>query len=85
MTTTRQRSEDGGRLRLALSIAEATVEAGVGRDSIYQAIRTGALVAKKYGRRTIILRRDLDRFLNSLPNIHDRQPGDPTQKTKSTE
>jgi hypothetical protein len=36
-------ARDGRRLRLALSVAEASVEAGVGRDHIYGAIREGRL------------------------------------------
>lgn len=57
-----------GHHKIGLTIAEATVEAGVGRDLIYKAIRSGDLVAKKFGRRTIIRRADLDAFLASLPN-----------------
>lgn len=61
--------DDCGHGRLGMNVTEAGFVAGVGRDSIYKAIRSGDLVAKKYGRRTIIRRCDLDRFLASLPNL----------------
>lgn len=55
------------RLRMALSVAEAAVEARVGRDQIYAAIRGGRLEARKWGRRTIITQEAFDRFLKELP------------------
>jgi len=57
------------RRKLALSVAEAAVEAGVGRDQVYGAIRNGNLVARKWGRRTIIRCVDLDSFLAALPPL----------------
>ena len=36
-------------------------------NKIYQAVRTRALIARKLGRRTIILRDDLLNWLNALP------------------
>jgi excisionase family DNA binding protein len=53
--------------REGLSIAEACAVAGVGRTKLYQAISDGSLQARKYGKRTIILRGDLRAFLESLP------------------
>jgi excisionase family DNA binding protein len=52
-----------------LSIAEACTVAGIGRTKIYQAISSGELKARKYGKRTIILRRDLEAFLAALPVV----------------
>ena len=40
---------------------------GLGRDTIYKAIHTGRLPARKLGRRTIVLASDLQAFLESLP------------------
>jgi excisionase family DNA binding protein len=60
--------EDEGR-RLALSVAEAAIEAGVGRDQVYAAIRDGRLQARKWGRRTLITCEAFDRFLNGLPSL----------------
>jgi excisionase family DNA binding protein len=54
---------------MAMSVAEAAAEAGIGRDSIYDGIRAGALEARKLGRRTIITRDALQRFLEKLPAL----------------
>jgi excisionase family DNA binding protein len=54
--------------REALSIAEACAMAGIGRTKIYEAISGGKLPARKFGKRTLILRDDLRRFLESLPS-----------------
>jgi excisionase family DNA binding protein len=59
----------GQRRRMALSIAEAAAEAGVGRDHIYGAIRDGRLEARKLGRRTLITYDALHRFLHQLPAL----------------
>jgi excisionase family DNA binding protein len=60
------------RRKLALSVAEAAVEAGVGRDQIYAALRDGRLEARKWGRRTLITYEALERFINSLPALQLR-------------
>ena len=53
----------------ALSIADACEMAGVGRSTIYAAIADGRLKARKLGRRTLILRDEMTRFLVALPEI----------------
>lgn len=55
--------------REGLSIPEACAVAGVGRTKIYEAIEDGRLKARKLGKRTIILRTDLQDFLQTLPVI----------------
>ena len=55
--------------REGLSIGEACGIAGIGRTKIYEAIAEGKLKARKYGKRTIILRHDLNAFLLSLPVV----------------
>ena len=57
------------RQKLALSVAEAAVEAGVGRDQVYAAIRDGRLEARKWGRRTVITYDALQQFLANLPRL----------------
>jgi len=52
---------------LAYSIAEASEISRIGRTSIYEAISSRELVARKYGRRTVILADDLRRWLQNLP------------------
>jgi excisionase family DNA binding protein len=58
--------------RAAYSIPQICALTGLGRDSIYTAIRNGRLVARKYGKRTLITDGDLLAFLNSLPTIHPK-------------
>jgi excisionase family DNA binding protein len=55
--------------KIAFSVDEAAMRAGLGRDRIYAAIRNGDLVARKYGRRTLITSEALQRFLNGLPPL----------------
>jgi excisionase family DNA binding protein len=49
------------------SIVEAARTANIGRSTVYEAIKAGRLVARKMGRRTIILDRDLQAWLSTLP------------------
>jgi excisionase family DNA binding protein len=58
--------------KLAYTISELPKLTGVGRSRLYQAISSGTLVAKKLGRRTIVLSSDLERFLNTLPCVTNR-------------
>lgn len=53
--------------KLGFSIEEAVEFSGIGRTRIFAAINAGQLVARKFGRRTVILRRDLESFLDELP------------------
>lgn len=55
--------------REGLSISEACNVAGIGRTKLYEAISDGALRARKYGKRTIILRSELQSFLSALPMV----------------
>jgi hypothetical protein len=52
--------------KIAYSINELTQILPLGRTSIYAEIAKGNLVAKKIGRRTLILSGDLERFLGNL-------------------
>ncbi len=56
----------------ALTIPETCEETRLGRTKIYEAIREGLLIARKFGRKTLILRSDLRQFLNALPSATDR-------------
>lgn len=53
--------------REGLSVSQACFVAGIGRTKLYSAIATGDLVARKFGKRQIILRDDLWQFLEGLP------------------
>jgi excisionase family DNA binding protein len=54
---------------LGLSIAQACELSGIGRTSVYAAIKRGDLVARKCGRRTVIIANDLATWLSSLPKL----------------
>ena len=54
---------------LVYSIPEVCKNANSGRTTVYKAINEGQLVAHKRGSRTIIFSQDLERWLNSLPEI----------------
>jgi excisionase family DNA binding protein len=58
--------------QLGFSIKEAVFASGLGRDMIYAAIRDGQLKARKVGRRTLILRADLEAYLHDLPELQLR-------------
>src|SRR5262249_31190550 len=55
----------------ALTIPEACAASRVGRTILYRAINEGRLVARKLGKRTLILRSDLRQFLAALPSAID--------------
>lgn len=60
--------DEAGVERLAFSIPTAAEAADTSRSELYEALKCGALKAKKNGRRTIILRDDLMAYLASLPD-----------------
>ncbi len=54
----------------ALSIAAAANEAGVSKATLYRAIGAGrGPVARKIGSRTVIFRKDLQRWIDALPTL----------------
>ena len=55
--------------KLALTIRELSEAGGGSRTTIYQALNSGKLKAKKRGRSTIILTPDAVRYLESLPTF----------------
>jgi excisionase family DNA binding protein len=54
-------------VKMAFSVDEAAMRADLGRDGIYDAIRSGALEARKRGRRTLITAEALKDYLDNLP------------------
>ncbi len=61
--------------QLAHTIDEVCKIAKVGRSSTYEEIRSGRLIARKCGRRTIILATDLHAWLDRLPRIEPEAIG----------
>jgi excisionase family DNA binding protein len=53
---------------IALGIVQAARTSGTSRSRIYEALKSGELRAKKLGRRTVILRSDLEAWIGSLPS-----------------
>jgi hypothetical protein len=53
--------------KIAYRVSDAILASGLGRSSLYLAIKSGALPVKKCGRRTLILHEDLVNFLKALP------------------
>jgi len=66
MTTTQS---DATARRAAYSIPEVCAQTGIGRDKIYEATRDGTLIARKLGRRTVVLDSELRGFLEALPKM----------------
>ena len=60
-----------------LTVDEACYTGGFGRSRFYEAVAAGQLAVRKFGKRTIVLREDLDRFLDALPvaNAEIKPPG----------
>ena len=55
--------------KLAYRIEEAMAATGLGRTTLYNRARNGKLRMKKDGDNTVILRSDLQQFLNQLPDV----------------
>lgn len=54
---------------VAFTISEAVAASRVSRSELYRAMARGDLAAKKNGRKTLILREELTRFLATLPDF----------------
>ena len=61
---------DATAARLAFSVDEVAAGLGVSKNKIYAAINEKRLVAKGWGRRTLIREPDLQAFLDGLPDLH---------------
>lgn len=53
-------------MQLSFSIDETAAATGLGKTKVYQLINSGQIKAKKIGKRTIVLKSDLDCFLTAL-------------------
>jgi len=55
--------------RRCYTLAEVCVLTGASGNTLRDAIKNGRLVARKWGRQTIVLSDDLHRFLAALPRL----------------
>lgn len=55
--------------KISFTIEQAVKATGIGRTAIFAAIKSGRLVARKNGRRTLIASSDLQQFVASLPAV----------------
>jgi len=67
-----QLSQSFTELPLAYRIPAVCLATGLGRTSIYAAIKSGALIARRWNRCTIVLAEDLAAFLSALPTTNGR-------------
>ena len=56
-----------GNAKLGFTLAEAASSTSFGQSTLIDAIKTGDLVARRYGRRVVLTRAELEAFLHSLP------------------
>ncbi len=66
--------------RFALSPSDAAALSGIGLSSIKNATYSGALVARKHGRNTIILPDDLKAWLAALPIMAENTRSEDAQE-----
>lgn len=59
----------------SLSIQEAKTMLGIGTTKFYQLINSGELRAHKIGKRTIVLRSDLEEFISNLKSYPSKKAG----------
>jgi hypothetical protein len=52
---------------LAFQIPDACKVSGLSRTALYEAFKRGAIIPRKNGSRTLVLARDLQRYLETLP------------------
>jgi excisionase family DNA binding protein len=55
--------------KIAFTVKEAARASGLSRSLLYVAIGRGSLRARKCGRRTVVLARDLSAWIERLPTI----------------
>jgi excisionase family DNA binding protein len=59
--------------QLAFSVEEVCAAIGIGRTKLYEELGKGNLPAKKWGKKTVILKADLEMFLSKLSNYPARK------------
>jgi excisionase family DNA binding protein len=54
-----------------LDLTQVSAALGVSRATIYRSIALGHLPARKIGRRTVVLAKDLEAFVAALPSTRE--------------
>ena len=60
-------------LKPTYTLKEFLAEFGMGKTRFYELVNSGALKAHKSGVRTVVLARDAQAYLDSLPEYEPRQ------------
>jgi excisionase family DNA binding protein len=60
-------SEEKKSQKRGFTIEESSQYTGIAKQTLYNAISLGKLKPRRWGRKPIFLREDLDRLLDSLP------------------
>jgi len=58
---------------VVLSVSEAQQILKIGKTKFYSLLKTGHIPGRKLGRRTVILRSDLNSYLSGLPSYSTQQ------------
>ena len=53
--------------KIAVTLPEASQLSGIGRSSLYKLFNEGKLIPRKAGKRTLILVKELEAYVTSLP------------------
>ena len=53
-------------------VGPAAKAAGLSRAAFYKELKAGRIVGRKYGRKVVFERSEIERFLKSLPTTDDR-------------
>lgn len=56
-------------LKSAYTVNEALQEIGIGRSKLYSEIAAGKITPRKIGKKTIILAKDIQEYLEALPQF----------------
>ena len=59
--------------KAAYTVKDLCHETGIGRTKIYQLIKEDKMRARKLGKRTVFLAKDVEAFLNNLPPMDGTQ------------
>lgn len=53
--------------KISVTLREASALSGIGRSSLYKLFNEGKLTPRKCGKRTLLIRAELEAYIKSLP------------------